>query len=50
MDDDVRIAQAFKPLSNQEMDDLRKRAVTAGPGGLRGAPLEYWKVGGVWNS
>ena len=50
LDDDVRIAQAFKPLSNQEMDDLRKRAVTAGPGGLRGAPLEYWKVGGVWNS
>jgi uncharacterized protein len=50
LDDDVRVAQAFKPLSTEEMDSLRKRAVTAGPGGLRGAPLEYWKVGGVWNS
>jgi uncharacterized protein len=48
MDDDVRTAQNFKPYSAQEMADLRNRAVTAGPGGLQGPALEYWKIGGVW--
>ncbi len=43
LDDDVRFAQRFKPLSPEEMDELRKRAVTAGPGGLKGPALEYWK-------
>ena len=48
LDDDVRFAQNFKPYSVQEMEDLRKRAITAGPGGLQGPALEYWKIGGVW--
>ena len=43
LDDDVRIAQSFKPLSGEEMDAIRTRAVTAGPGGLHGPALEYWK-------
>jgi predicted aldo/keto reductase-like oxidoreductase len=48
LDDDVRVAQSFKPFTAQEMDDLRKRAITAGPGGIHGPALEYWKIGGVW--
>lgn len=43
LDDDVRIAQAFRPLGGDEMDALRKRAITAGPGGVHGPALEYWK-------
>jgi predicted aldo/keto reductase-like oxidoreductase len=43
LDDDLRFAQRFKPLSPPEMDELRKIAVTAGPGGLKGPALEYWK-------
>ena len=48
LDDDVRFAQNFQPYTAQEMEDLRKRAITAGPGGLHGPELEYWKIGGVW--
>jgi uncharacterized protein len=48
LDDDVRIAQNFQPYTAEEMADVRNRAVTAGPGGLQGPALEYWKVGGVW--
>jgi uncharacterized protein len=48
LDDDLRTAQNFKPYSAAEMADLRKRAITAGPGGLHGPALEYWKIGGVW--
>lgn len=48
LDDDVRFAQSFKPYTAVEMADIRKRAVTAGPGGLQGPALEYWKIGGVW--
>jgi predicted aldo/keto reductase-like oxidoreductase len=48
LDDDVRIAQNFKPYTPEEMADLRNRAITAGPGGLHGPALEYWKIGGVW--
>ena len=48
LDDDVRFTQNFKPYSAQEMDELRDRAITAGPGGLHGPALEYWKIGGVW--
>lgn len=43
LDDDVRFAQRFKPLSADDMNGLRKIAVTAGPGGLKGPALEYWK-------
>jgi predicted aldo/keto reductase-like oxidoreductase len=49
LDDDVRIAQNFKPYTPQEMEDLAKLAITAGPGGLKGPALEYWKIGGEWN-
>jgi aryl-alcohol dehydrogenase-like predicted oxidoreductase len=48
LDDDLRVAQNFKPYTPAEMDELRKRAITAGPGGLHGPELEYWKIGGVW--
>jgi len=48
LDDDVRIAQNFKPYTPEEMAALRTRAITAGPGGLKGPALEYWKQGGVW--
>ena len=48
LDDDVRIAQNFQPYSGEEMAALRNRAITAGPGGLQGPALEYWKIGGVW--
>lgn len=48
LDDDVRITQNFKPYTAQEMDDLTRLAVTAGPGGLKGPALEYWKIGGDW--
>ena len=48
LDDDVRTAQNFKPYTPQEMEDLAKLALTAGPGGLKGPALEYWKIGGEW--
>ena len=43
LDDDVRFVKSFKPYTPAEMEDLRKRAVTAGPGGATGPALEYWK-------
>jgi uncharacterized protein len=43
LDDDVRIAQQFKPYTAGEMAALRNLAVTAGPGGAKGPALEYWK-------
>lgn len=43
LDDDVRIAQQFKPYTAEEMAALRNLAVTAGPGGAKGPALEYWK-------
>jgi predicted aldo/keto reductase-like oxidoreductase len=43
LDDDLRIAQQLRPLSQEQMDWLRNRAVTAGPGGVKGPALEYWK-------
>lgn len=48
LEDDVRIAENFKPYTAEEMAQLRERAITAGPGGLHGPALEYWKIGGVW--
>jgi len=46
LDDNVRIAQNFKPYTPVEMQEIARLAVTAGPGGLKGAALEYWKDGG----
>jgi uncharacterized protein len=43
LDDVVRFAQRFVPYSTEEMEALRKLAVTAGPGGVKGTALEYWK-------
>ncbi len=43
LEDVVRFAQRFTPLSNDEMESLRKLAITAGPGGVKGPALEYWK-------
>ncbi|MGA2327100.1 MAG: aldo/keto reductase [Bryobacteraceae bacterium] len=43
LDDDVRIAQQFKPYTAEEMAALRNLAVTAGPGGAKGPALEYRK-------
>ena len=42
-DDVVRFAQRFTPLKSEEMEALRKLAITAGPGGVKGPALEYWK-------
>jgi len=36
------------PYTADEMAELRHRGVTAGPGGLQGPAVEYWKIGGVW--
>jgi hypothetical protein len=43
LDDDLRIAQNFKPYTAEEMAEIRNRAITAGPGGVHGPALEYWK-------
>lgn len=48
LDDDVRIVENFKPYTGEEMAQVRNWAATGGPGGLRGAALEYWKIGGEW--
>lgn len=44
--DDLQVAREFQPMTAEEMAALRQRAVTAGPGGLHGPALEYWKRGG----
>jgi uncharacterized protein len=44
LEDDVRIAQNFKPLSAQEMDALRARAASGKFDTIRGPALEYWKT------
>jgi len=43
LEDDVRVAQNFKPYTPEEMENLAK---LGGPGGLKGPALEYWKKGG----
>ncbi len=43
LDDDLRAARNWRALSADEMDVLRHRAVTEGPGGATGPALEYWK-------
>jgi hypothetical protein len=44
LEDDVRIAQSFKPLSEAEMNALRKQAATDKVDTIRGPALEYWKT------
>jgi predicted aldo/keto reductase-like oxidoreductase len=43
LEDDVRIAQNFKPLTNEQMDALRARAVEKHREVSNGPALEYWK-------
>lgn len=42
MEDNIRTAQAFKPLAVAELADIRKRAVV-GQGVYTGPGMEYWK-------
>jgi uncharacterized protein len=42
MEDNIRTAQNFKPMTTDEIADVRKRAVT-GSGVYTGPTLEYWK-------
>ncbi len=43
LEDDVRTAQNFRPLSQEEMDALRKRASSDRFDVINGPALEYWK-------
>ena len=42
MEDNIRTAQAFKPLTAADLADIRKRAVV-GQGVYTGPGMEYWK-------
>jgi len=44
LEDDVRIAQNFKPLAAEEMKALRARAASGKFDTIRGPALEYWKT------
>ncbi|MBI4877095.1 MAG: aldo/keto reductase [Acidobacteria bacterium] len=44
LEDDVRIAQNFKPLAAEEMAKLRARAASGKFDTIRGGALEYWKT------
>ena len=44
LEDDVRVAQNFKPLSPEEMSALRARAGSGKFDAIAGAALEYWKT------
>jgi aryl-alcohol dehydrogenase-like predicted oxidoreductase len=44
LEDDVRIAQSFKPLTEKEMNALRARAASGKFDTIRGPALEYWKT------
>ncbi len=44
LEDDVRIAQSFKPLAAEELNGLRARAGSGKFDTIRGAALEYWKT------
>jgi predicted aldo/keto reductase-like oxidoreductase len=44
LEDDVRIAQSFKPLSAEERQALAVRATTGKLDTIRGPALEYWKT------
>jgi hypothetical protein len=43
MEDNVRVAQSFKPFSQDELADVRERAVV-GQGVYTGTMMEYWKM------
>ena len=42
MEDNIRVAQSFKPLSAEDLADVRKRAIV-GQGVYTGHTMEYWK-------
>ena len=42
MEDNIRVAQSFKPLSAEVLADVRKRAIV-GQGVYTGTTMEYWK-------
>ena len=44
LEDDVRIAQSFKPLGAEERQALAARAATGKFDAIRGPALEYWKT------
>ncbi len=44
LEDDVRIAQSFKPLTVEEKNALIQRNSTGSTDTIRGAALEYWKT------
>jgi aryl-alcohol dehydrogenase-like predicted oxidoreductase len=43
MEDNVRTAQSFKPLGQEELADIRRRAIV-GQGVYTGPAMEYWKM------
>jgi len=44
LEDDVRVAQNFRPLGDEEMNVLRARAASGKFDTIRGPALEYWKT------
>ena len=48
LNENVRIAQHFKPYTPEEMAQVEQLTFTSAIGGLHGPALEYWKLGGVW--
>ena len=48
LNENVRIAQNFKPYTKEERDQVAQLTFTSAVGGLHGPALEYWKLGGVW--
>jgi predicted aldo/keto reductase-like oxidoreductase len=48
LNENVRIAQNFKPYTKEEMKQVAQLTFTSAVGGLHGPALEYWKLGGVW--
>jgi uncharacterized protein len=44
LEDDVRVAQNFKPLTDEEKNALHKRAGSGKMDAIRGPALEYWKT------
>lgn len=44
LEDDVRIAQNFKPMSAEEMSAIRAKAGSGKFDAVRGPALEYWKT------
>lgn len=44
LEDDVRIAQTFEPLAEEQKNKLRARAASGAFDTIRGPALEYWKT------